>query len=489
MKLNAALLSRQILVFLAFSLSLAIFPGANSIAQESPGKSFEVFQGDFEEILERRKIRALVVYNKLMFFLDGPRQRGAVADGLEVFRQFINKKYDLKSRKFNVIFLPVTRDKLIPYLVEGYGDIAVANLTIIPDRQEHVDFTIPTYPGVKEILITGPSAPEIGTLEDLSAKDIHVRNSSSYHSHLLELNEKFKQQGIAPVNLIHTDEYLEDSDLIEMVNAGLLPMVIVDSHKAAFWETVFDNITVRDDIAISEEGNIAWAFRKNSPTLEKVLNEFIKENRKGTLIGNTILNRYLKNNKWAKNALGDEELARYRSMAEYFQNYASEYDFDWLMLVALGFQESGLDQDVRSAAGAIGVMQVLQSTAEDPNVGIPEIQILEKNIHAGTKYLRFLRDRYFDDPGIDQLNQTLLSFASYNAGPAKIAKIRKQTAESGLDPNVWFGNVEHEVAKVVGRETVQYVSNIYKYYIAYTLIGNQRRGMQEAKQELKKELE
>ena len=486
MKITTSLLSSFVTVI---TLSLAPVPPQAAFAVDEFKQKLEVFHGDFDEILERRKIRALVVYNDLMFFLDGPRKRGAVADGLEVFREFIDKKYGLKSRKFNVIYIPVSRDKLIPYLVEGIGDIASANLTITPDRQQHVDFTDPIYPGVREILITGPGAPEINAIEDLAGKEIHVRDSSSYHEHLVQLSRKFEDQGLEPIKLVPADEYLEDNDLIEMVNAGLLPMVVVDSHKAEFWGTVFEDIVVRDDIAINEGGDIAMAFRKNSPALEEVLNEFVKENKKGTLIGNTLLNRYLKNNKWVRNAMGKEEMDRYRSMAEFFQQYADEYDFDWLMLVALGFQESGLDQSVRSPAGAIGVMQLLQSTAEDPNVNIPEIEILEHNIHAGTKYLRFLRDRYFNDPDIDELNQTLLSFASYNAGPAKIARIRKQAAENGLDPNIWFGNVEHEVARVVGRETTQYVSNIYKYYIAYKLIGGQRKVHDAAKQELQEQLE
>ena len=153
-----------------------------------------------------------------------------------------------------------------------------------------------------------------------------------------------------------------------------------------------------------------------------------------------------------------------------FTRFGDEYEFDWLMLAALGYQESGLDQSVRSPAGAVGVMQILPTTAKDPNVGITDIDQIEHNIHAGTKYLRFLRDRYFNDPDIDDINQTLFSFASYNAGPARVAKLRKEAAERGLDPNVWFGNVELISAKRIGRETTQYVSGIFKYYIAYKLI-------------------
>jgi membrane-bound lytic murein transglycosylase MltF len=468
---------------------LILLTSASLVHADTAEKQLEAWKGDFEDMLERRQLRVLVVYNKLMYFLDGPTQKGTAVDSFKNFEDFINDKYKLKTRKLNVVFIPVTREELIPALLEGWGDIASANLTITPERLEQVDFSDPFLTDVKEVLVMGPSAPKIDSLADLAGKEIHVRKSSSYYTSLIKLNTQLEDNNLEPVKLILAEEYLEDSDLLEMVSAGLLPMIIVDNHKAQFWKDVFDQLTVREDIAITIGGSIAWAFRKNSPTLNSVVNRFVADNKKGTLHGNMILNRYLRDNKWVKNSLGESELVNFHETNDFFRQYGDQYNFDWLMLVALGFQESGLDQNARSRAGAVGVMQLLPTTAADPNVGIPEIEILENNIHAGTKYLRFLRDRYFSGSEIDSLNQTLLSFAAYNAGPGKIAKLRKETAERGLDPNVWFGNVEHIVAKKVGRETVQYVSNIYKYYIAYTLLMERSAEREEARSKLSESLE
>lgn len=441
--------------------------------QDKLDESLGTSKDDFAEMLERRQIRVLVVYNKLMYFLDGPTQRGITYEIFDQFRQFIDKKYKFGSRRFNVVYLPVTRDQLIPMLLAGRGDVAEANLSITPQRLEQVAFSDPLGGGVREILVTGPNAPEIKTREDLSGKSIRVRKSSSYYNSLENLNREFAERGLDPLDVIAADEYLEDSDLLEMANVGLLDMVVVDSHKAKFWKDVFTNITVRDDIALSQDQQIGIAFRKDSPELAGVLNEFVGTIKKGTLTGNILLKRYYKNNRWVKNPLDSEDEKRLQGMIHLFRNYGDRYDFDWLMLAALGYQESGLDQSVRSAAGAIGVMQVLPSTASDPNVGVPDVHNLEDNIHAGSKYLRFLRDRYFGSDEIDAVNGMLLTFASYNAGPARIAGLRQEAGEEGLDPNVWFGNVEHIVARRVGRETVQYVSNIYKYYIAYKLLSDQ----------------
>ncbi|MCP4397907.1 MAG: transporter substrate-binding domain-containing protein [bacterium] len=433
----------------------------------------EAWTGDFDEMVERRIIRVLVVYSKTFYFIDKAEQRGISYDVLKEFEKTINEDLKLKTLRVKVVFLPVARDELFPLLAEGYGDIAVANLTITPERQKLVDFSEPVYTGVDEIVITGPSGPALSSLDDLAGQEIYLRTSSSYYEHALILNEAFKQAGKPPMKLIPVDENLEDEDLLEMVNAGLLPMVIVDSHKAQFWDQVFDNITLYPEIAVNTGGEIAWAFRKSSPQLQQVVNAFVKDHKKGTLMGNMILKRYLRSTKYVKNALNMEERNKFEAMVVYFKQYAEEYGFDYLMVAAQGYQESRLDQGVRSSAGAVGVMQLLPSTAADSAVGIPNIEELEPNIHAGIKYMHYIYDRYFKDAEMALIDKGLFSFASYNAGPAKVAKLRTQAAERGLNPNVWFHNVDLVAAEVIGRETVQYVSNIFKYYIAYKLLIDQ----------------
>jgi len=458
-------------------------PRTSDAAEDSRG--FKPFQGDFDEMLERRSIRALVVFNRMMYFLDGATQRGIVYEGLENFEKFINEKYKLGARKFDVVYIPVPRNDLLPMLADGYGDLAVANLTVTDERKKIVDFSDPTYPGVSELLVTGPSAPEINTLDDLAGKQIHVRESSSYFESLSALNADFESRNLEPIELIPASEYLEDGDLLELVDEGLIPLVVVDSHKAEFWKDVYDNIQVRSDIVVRGGADIAWAMRKNSPKLMAISNEYIKTAKKGTMLGNMLLKRYTKENKWVKNPATTEEMKKFDASVKHFTRYADEYGFDWLMLTALGYQESRLDHSVRSAAGAVGLMQMLPSTAKDPNVDIPDIQKIDNNVHAGTKYLRFLRDRYFSDPDIDDINQTLFSFASYNAGPARVAKLREEAAGSGYDPNIWFGNVEVICAKRVGRETTQYVRNIFKYYIAYKLVLDKGKKKDKAVEDLK----
>ena len=434
------------------------------------------FTGDFDGMNKRHVIRALVVYNDMLYFFDQGQARGASYESLKLFEKFINKKLKKGTVKIRVVFVPTTRDRLFADLVAGRGDLAAANLTITPERLQLVDFSDPFTNQVKEVVVTGPKAEKPAGLDDLAGREIMVRKSSSYFEHLQNLNQTFKKRGLAPIILKPADKYLEDADLLEMVNSDILPWAVVDSHKAKFWAGVYDNLTVREDLAIHSGSKIAWAFRKNSPKLKEMVNQFVKKHRQGTLYGNIIINRYLKNNRWVKNPNRKEERERFAQTVKLFQENGKRFNFDYLMLMALAFQESQLDHSRRSSAGAIGIMQVLKSTAADPKVNIKDIEKIENNINAGSKYLRFVYNNYYaDKQDMDDLNKMLFSFASYNAGPRKITRMRKLAGEMGLDQNVWFNNVELAAAKKIGRETVQYVSNIYKYYIAYRLVEEHQK--------------
>jgi membrane-bound lytic murein transglycosylase MltF len=436
--------------------------------------STKKFTGDFGEMAKARVVRALVPYSKTFYFLDRGTAKGASHDLLKEFEKALNKKQKNKHLKTHVLIIPTARDKLLTNLQAGLGDLAVGNLTITKGRQQQVDFSDPFLSGVDEIVVTGDNAAKLMSVSDLSGKTIHVRKSSSYYESLRSLNAKLSKENKDVIILIPADENLEDEDLLEMVNGGLISMVVVDSHKAAFWGQIFKDIKIHSDIKVNSGGSIAWAMRKNSPQLKKVVNSFVKKNKKGTLMGNVLFKRYLQNTKYVKNALSDAEIKRFNQTIEIFKKYSKDYGFDWLMIAALSYQESGIDQTKKSHVGAIGAMQVLPSTARDKNVNIPGIDKIDGNIHAGTKYLRFMMDRYFADEKMDTVNKGLFSFASYNAGPAKVAKLRAEAAKMGLDPNIWFRNVEIVAAKRIGRETVQYVSNIYKYYVAYKLIVGSR---------------
>ena len=426
--------------------------------------------GDLDEMVERGYLRALVSYSKTQYFLDGAQQRGLSYEALQEFEKFLNQRVGRRRVPIQVVILPVGRDELIPALEQGFGDLIAANLTITPERLEHVAFSVPAARDVREVVVTGPEAAQLETLDDLAGHTVWVRRSSSYWHSLEELSASLANRGLDPIDLRPAEEYLEDEDLLELVAAGMLPWAVVDAHKAFFWADVLDGLTVREDLAVRTGGEIAWAFRRDSPQLAEMVNAFIREHRQGTLFGNVVIKRYLESNPWIRSdAIGKHE-RRFEELLPLFEKYAERYDFDPMLLIATAYQESQLDQSKHSRAGAVGVMQIKPSTASDPNVGIPGVDEVENNIHAGTKYLAFIRDRYFSDPALEGFNDQFFTLAAYNAGPARIGQLRAEAAAQGLDPNVWFGNVEYIAARRIGSETVRYVSNITKYAFAYLLV-------------------
>jgi len=434
----------------------------------------EPWTGDLDAMVEKRIIRVLTVYGLGRYFLDGPQEKGLTYELFKMFEESLNKKIGTKHLRVHVVFIPVARDQLIPGLISGRGDIAAAGLTITPGRDKVIDFSNPASKELSEVLVTGPTAPRIDTIDDLAGRRIYVRASSSYRSSIDALNLQFRQRGLQEIKIEDAAELLEDEDILEMVNAGMLEWAVVDDYKAGIWAEIHDKLTVRDDLVLRSGGRIGLAIRENSPQLAGALNEFLKTHKQGTLKGNILINRYLRDFDWAKNALAQEDFQRFQAVKDIFSKFGEQYGVDYLMVAAQGYQESRLDQNARSHAGAIGIMQLLPSTAADSNVGIPDIDTAEPNIHAGVKYLSFVRKRYFSDPEMDQFNQTMFAFAAYNAGPARVQRLRDKAVQQGYDPNVWFDNVEVIAAKDIGRETVQYVANILKYYIAYSFAAQQQ---------------
>jgi membrane-bound lytic murein transglycosylase MltF len=294
-----------------------------------------------------------------------------------------------------------------------------------------------------------------------------VRRSSSYFTSLGHLNESLAKAKNPPVKIHPAPEVLEDEDLLEILHEGLIPLVVVDDDLAHFWKQVLPAITPRDDLAVREGDDIGWAFRKGSPKLRAEVDAFLTRHRVGTAEANMKLREYLRSTRHVSTASVDEQRHRFAAVAKFFQTYGNQYGFDWLLVAAQGYRESGLDQEVRSPVGAVGIMQLLPATGASMQVG--SIYEAENNVHAGIKYMRTMLDTHFKDASLSPEDRALFAFAAYNAGPARVAQLRSEAEKTGLDPNRWFGNVERVAARRIGQETVRYCRDIYKYYVAYRM--------------------
>lgn len=442
--------------------------------------------GDLDGMIERRTVRALVVPSRMQYWIDRGRQSGAEYELLKKFEAELNAKYKLKRKHIgiHVNFIPTARDELMPALVQGRGDIAAGILTVTPERLQQVDFGAPFFRNVAEIVVTGPASPSLASIDDLAAQKLFVRRSSSYWTHLEALSERLRQQGRAPLELKAAPEDLQDDDLLEMLNAGLVGVAVVDRYKAVTWARVFKRIKPREDLKVHEGGDIAWMIRKDSPRLKAEISAFAQKHGQESAFGKILVKKYTGGTRFVRSATSKEEMRKFDQTVEIFRKYSGRYDMDYLLMMAQGYQESRLDQNAKSPVGALGVMQVMPATGRDMKTG--DITQLDPNIHAGVKYIRYVQDTFFESQPMDAVNKTLFSFAAYNAGPGRVQDLRARAEKRGLNPNVWFNNVELIAAERIGAETVTYVSNIYKYYIAYKLADEIRAERDKERDALKK---
>jgi membrane-bound lytic murein transglycosylase MltF len=412
-------------------------------------------------------IYVLTVYDKTNFFIDDQgHYRGFEYDILKGFEKTINKGKKLSQQHY-LVFVPMRFEDILPALAEGRGDIGAANFTVTAAREKIVDFANPYLTDVKEIVIVNKDASGIESIDDLAGRSLYVLAGSSYVGHLKALNKRFASQGLDAMKIVEADPDLDHADILELVNSGIIDLTVADEHVAKAWSSVFPNVIVKTDIAVSRGGNIAWAIRKNIPTFKASVNAYVKKIKIGTLLGNMAFNNYYMSRKWVRNPNEPQERVKLEKVVKYMKKFADRYDWDWVAIAAQGYQESQLNQSKVSSSGAVGIMQLLPSTAAHAPIGIRNITKAENNIHAGVKYMNYVLNRYFNDPAIAPADRIDFAWAAYNAGPARIQGLRRRAEKRGFDPNRWFNNVEHMAAESIGRETVDYVANINKYYIAY----------------------
>jgi membrane-bound lytic murein transglycosylase MltF len=460
-------------------------------APEAPGPrqlnlEAKVWTGDFNAMVERRMIRALVPYSRTLYFNDKGRERGLSAELMRDFERYINQKYarQLGKRPVTIYLIPTTRDRLLTDLVAGKGDISAGNLTVTDERLKLADFSAPTdRKPVRELLVTGPVSPPISSLDGLAGKRVHVRPASSYYESVKALSQRLVAAGKPAIDIVRLPDELEDEDILEMLNAGLLEYAVVDDWKADLWAQVLPKIVVHRDLALREGGRVGWAYRKNSLELAAAIKDFYLNFAKKQGVIDYRLAQFHKNIKQISNNTNGEEWKYFQQVIALFRKYGKEYDFDPLMLAAQGYQESRLRQDAKSAVGAVGVMQVMPATGTELKVG--DIRTMEPNIHAGVKYMDQLMTRYFKDAHFSEDVRPLFAFAAYNAGPGNIAKMRREAASRGLNPDKWFNNVEIVTAEKIGIETTTYVRNIYKYYTAYKLTLQMDERRKRAREQMK----
>jgi membrane-bound lytic murein transglycosylase MltF len=424
---------------------------------------------DLPDMLRRRTIRVLTTYAPSTYFISRGRGAGFEYRLLKDYENDLNRSSRYGTLPIVLEFIPIPENLLLPSLKAGIGDIVAAGIRMTPQRMREVDFTIPYLQSVSEVLVSHSFAPPIHRIADLSQRRIYIQPGWRSSKTLRRINARLLVKNLKPVQLIEADGILTSEDILALINEGIIELGIVESHIAHIWAQTLPNITIHEFPEISEHTPIAWMVRKSNPELKASLNRFLLNRRRGSHFGNIYYRQYFKQTRWINNPLALTDQAKFSRYVPLFRKYGAQYGFDWMLLAAIAYQESEMSHNRRSRSGAVGLMQVLPSTSSDINIDIQNIADPENNVHAGAKYLALLRDVYFDEHDLRPRDRIRFILAAYNAGPTRIQQCRRLAAKLGYDPNRWFQNTEIAAMHLIGSETVRYVSNIKKYYLAYSL--------------------
>lgn len=433
---------------------------------------------DLSGILERGVLRVLTTYSPTNYFILDGQPQGFEYQLLKDFAGILENKREDSSIPFIVQFIPLLPEELVPALLQGQGDIVANDMHIEKTDGKQVVFSAPYLGGIKACLVSHRKIAPLKSLQDVSGKRVIVAAHHGYRKEVSRLNHRLAMKGLAHVQIEVADPGLAVEDLLELVNAGVYELTVVDSHLAMLWTRAFPELRVHEGIIAGSSRKVGWLVRAGNPELKRSLDKFIGNHKKGTKIGNIYFRKYFEKGLCLQDCLTLQHQNRFAGYRDLFQKYGRKYGLDWMLLAAQAFQESGLRQDRISEDGAVGLMQVMPGLARDKEIGSFDLQDVEQNVHAGAKYMKHLLESFFNAEDLEPEERIRFALAAYNAGPTAIRKARQKAAEMGLDPSRWFGHVERGARHLLGQEPVRYVIGINRLYISYKLSSSSlaRRG-------------
>lgn len=420
-------------------------------------------KSDLDLIIKKKYLRVLTTKNPYDYYMYQGKMKGIQYEMVSEFVNYLNKKYIPKGDlKIAFELVPVDFDKLIPMLKDGKGDFIAVGLTKTAKREKQVSFTVP-YQKVDDVIVTRA---------DLSHKDwkkgeFYVQKNSSYANALKAFQKPLMVKAIDP--------NFNAADVMQFISLKKYNYTLVNSYWAKTIGKRFKNLIVLKDKVFRKNVPIGWATRFDSPKLLEELNHFLPTIKKGSMLGNLLNYKYFNDLGRIETVDFSLEKSSISKYDEYFKKYSRKYKIDWRLLAALCYQESRFTQNIENEWGAIGLFQIKQMTANEPYIKISEISgeaNFENNIHAGVKYLAWIKNRYFDSKNeMTEDARLRMMLAAYNAGPRRVLQAINKAKEMKLDTSKWFRNVELAMLEMGYSEPVIYVSEINKYFVSYELLG------------------
>lgn len=420
--------------------------------------------GDLDAIRARGSLRVLTRNNATSYYLHQGTQSG--------FDYELTKRFATEHGLRLDVIVPPSADLLVPWLLEGRGDVIAAQFAVTPERSAQIAFSDP-YLTVDQVLVQRTSDPPVTTAAGLSGKTLAVRPSSSYRVTLDGLRPTH-----GPFTVVDLPEDQETEQILAAVGSGEVPMTVADANLVAV--EVKHGVPIVATLPLVEDQPIAFGVRKGSTELAAALNAWVKANA-GSVTFNVIRKRYFESDALAAQSHADRGAAGVLSpYDELIRARSKQYGIDWRLMAAQAYQESRFDPTARSGSGALGLFQVLPRTGAE--MGFTDLMDPDQGVHAGVQYVARLIDRF--EPTLPFKQRVRFALASYNTGKGHVDDARRLAVELGLNPDKWFGNVEKALLKLSepkysrrarygycrAQEPVNYVSEIQSRYENYLTV-------------------
>lgn len=438
---------------------LFIFLSRICFGQISSGLSDHLYSpdsGGLEKIIKDRYIRVLTTNNSVNYFLHNGKPTGVQYELVKKFVQSLNKKLNLSPPFIQFEMVPAPKSQLVPLLLEGRGDLIAADLSNYENIVPEISFS-KRLREIKKVIVVNDQFEE---------------GQSIYTNHEIKY-DLIKNLEVTSSKIKVLEEDLSEQDILELLSIGQFNAVVVDYYIGKYFCDKYKNLkimrTQKEKLLPS-----SWVVRKENKKLLDHINDFIPSVSVGSFMGNFLDLKYKKSYTSIRFKNDQFKNKRISPFDNILKNYAFQYNLDWLLLASVSFQESRFRQRLVSPANAVGVFQVKESTAKEPYINIYPIRgekNLENNIHAGVKYLHWIKKSFFDPiKKMREKDRIRFSLAAYNAGPSRVLKAIKMAQSKGLDPHKWFRNVELVMIDMRLIEPVRYVSEINKRFVAYNLL-------------------
>ncbi len=382
---------------------------------------------------------------------------------LRAFERYLNG-HARDGQEITLKIIPKAKDQLLGALLRGEGDLMAPGELLDVKPTHAVTPSDPIIERVPLMLVGVKGERRYTRLEQLSGRTVALTTGSAAGEALNLINQKLALRKLPPVNIEWVDPTLAVEDVLEMVQAGIYHLTLVEQPIAERWAKLMPKLRFDRKVLVSEPGAMRWYVRRDASMLRASVDRFLTTYTVPA-DQNVAFERVYRRLYRVHYPLARADRQKLEKLRPVLQKHAQQQGMDWLNLAALAFKESTLNPNAKGTGGATGLLQITPSAAQ--RVGVNNIQNVEGNVQAGAKYLAMIRRKFFASPQLNERERMAFVLAAYNMGPERVQGMRAEARRRGLNPNQWFFQVERIAMEQVGMGAVSYVNSVNKYYLAF----------------------